>query len=164
MSYEVLRRARIRFDIALLLAFRLWFRKLLSSGEPWLLFVYMDASPQWRGRELFVASIDVVRIVDGERLCSRHLLPLINLGTSYRSAYGKTWAFLWMLVLVCGGQYNMLRSVPERIRSFTTDLGTEFLVRDVGDFLIPFMRCFGCLVHTSPSPRDRQKHRMPSSA
>ena len=40
----------------------------------------------------------------------------------------------------------MLRSVLERIRSFTTDLGTEFLVRDVGDFLIPFMRCIGARV------------------
>ena len=51
-----------------------------------------------------------------------------------------------MLVLVCGGNYKMLRSVLERIRSFTTDLGTEFLVRDVGDFLIPFMRCIGARV------------------
>ncbi len=40
----------------------------------------------------------------------------------------------------------MLRSVLERIRSFTTDLGTGFLVRDVGDFLIPFMRCIGARV------------------
>ena len=129
-----------------MLAFRLWFQNLLSSGVPWFLFVYMDASPQWRGRELFAASIDVVRIVDGERLYSRHLLPLINLGTAYRSAYGKTWAFLWMLVLVGGGKYSMLRSVLESIRSFTTDLGTEFLVRDFGDFLIPFMRCTGARV------------------
>ena len=105
-SYDVLRRTRIRFDIALMLAFRLWFQNLISSGVPFFLFVYMDASPQWRGRELFAASIDVVRIVDGERLYSRHLLPLINLGTAYRSSYGKTWAFLWMLVLVCGGKYN----------------------------------------------------------
>ena len=54
LSYEVLRRARIRFDITLMLVFRLWFRSLLSSGEPWFLFVYMDASPQWRGRDFLL--------------------------------------------------------------------------------------------------------------
>ncbi len=44
LSYEVLRRARIRFDIALMLAFRVWSRNLVSYGEPWFLFVSMDAS------------------------------------------------------------------------------------------------------------------------
>ena len=27
-----------------------------------------------------------------------------------------------------------------------------------------YNRCIGCLLYTSPSPRDRQKSRMPSSA
>ena len=35
-------------------------------------------------------------------------------------------------------------------------------------FMIVFLSCFGvpyaCLLYTSPSPRDRQKSRMPSSA
>ena len=29
---------------------------------------------------------------------------------------------------------------------------------------LPFMKKHGCLLYTSPSPRDRQKSRMPSSA
>lgn len=33
-SYDVLRRTRIRFDITLMLAFRLWFQNLISSGVP----------------------------------------------------------------------------------------------------------------------------------
>ena len=29
---------------------------------------------------------------------------------------------------------------------------------------LPIMKMIGCLLYTSPSPRDRQKSRMPSSA
>ena len=36
--------------------------------------------------------------------------------------------------------------------------------RGAGKFLKPFNTKGGCLLYTSPSPRDRQKSRMPSSA
>ena len=47
---------------------------------------------------------------------------------------------------------------------FIDDLREEF----VRDYVFPMMRSNalyeGCLLYTSPSPRDRQKSRMPSSA
>ena len=38
--------------------------------------------------------------------------------------------------------------------------------REVGNVLyyLPTVLVYGCLLYTSPSPRDRQKSRMPSSA
>ena len=42
--------------------------------------------------------------------------------------------------------------------------------QQVGDFMLARLiewgidRIYGCLLYTSPSPRDRQKSRMPSSA
>ena len=36
--------------------------------------------------------------------------------------------------------------------------------RQYADFVIGVFRAYGCLLYTSPSPRDRQKSRMPSSA
>ena len=65
-----------------------------------------------------------------------------------------------VIVLDFGGQYNQLvaRRVREcnvycEIYSYKTDLEK-----------IKEMNPKGCLLYTSPSPRDRQKSRMPSSA
>ena len=35
-----------------MLAYQFWFRTLIDSDAVWYMYVYMDASPQWRGREL----------------------------------------------------------------------------------------------------------------
>ena len=138
-SYETLRRARLQLDLMAMLTFRHWFRTLVDSGsDSWCLYLHMDASPQWRGRELFAATVDIVRIGD-EKPYSRHLLPLVNLGAAFRTVQGKAWALLWMITLVVGPEYNLLRVFLGKVRSITTDLGGEFLVRDLGDTLIPFL-------------------------
>ena len=38
------------------------------------------------------------------------------------------------------------------------------LKRKPANVVMKYMQDFGCLLYTSPSPRDRQKSRMPSSA
>ena len=146
---EVLRRSRIRFDITMMLAYRQWFRLLVDSSDDWSLFAYTDASPQWRGRELFASSLDFIRFSGGSRELVRILLPLVNIGSEYRTVAGKTFAFLWQLVLVVGPCYRSLRAVLQRIRSFTTDLGGEFMLRDVNDCLIGFLRSLSAVVPRS---------------
>ena len=46
---------------------------------------------------------------------------------------------------------------PRHADLFATDIDRETLIKYIDRFLI-------CLLYTSPSPRDRQKSRMPSSA
>ena len=130
----------------MMLAYRQYFKMLLESGEDFAIFVFMDASPQWRGRELYAASIDLIRYSGDVREVHHMLLPLLNLGSHHRTVAGKTWALLWMLILIVGPEYWSLRGILRRIRSFTTDLGGEFLVRDVKDSLIGFMRAVGARV------------------
>ena len=155
--YDVLRKARIRFDMMMMLAFRFWLADLIASEEKWALYVYMDASPQWRGRELYAATIDVVR-PDNAKKYSRHLLPIINLGVGYRSVLGKGWALLWMLALITGPKYENMRAVLKHIRSITTDLGAEFAVRDLPDCLIGFLRSLGSL---TPAAASREEFLFP---
>ena len=141
--YDTLRRARIRLDLVAMLAFRFGIRTLLLSGIEFALFVFIDASPQWRGRELYGGTLDIVVYREEGPSYSRHLLPVLNLGTLYRTTYGKTVGLLWMLVLMIGPDYSTLRSVLMRIRALATDLGVAFRIRDSPDFLVPYLRSLG---------------------
>ena len=69
-------------------------------------------------------------------------------------------------------------SKPEEIREFLSDYGIQFEQWDVAgrltedatdeqilaEYAPEIQRLKDCLLYTSPSPRDRQKSRMPSSA
>ena len=46
--------------------------------------------------------------------------------------------------------------------NFQNDLGADSL--DTVELVMALEEAFDCLLYTSPSPRDRQKSRMPSSA
>ena len=111
---------------------------------------------------------------------------------SYESFISRTWALvvvsaailgtviaLWMLVYVfqkiCDGTLN-----GNQVMGVLLLIGVMCLFASVVPWLLPpnetvcatrhFMHplllvlCFSCLLYTSPSPRDRQKSRMPSSA
>ena len=59
-----------------------------------------------------------------------------------------------------GGTY-----LPRKFKVAVTvpgDNSVDLLTQDIG--LVAFADANGCLLYTSPSPRDRQKSRMPSSA
>ena len=55
---------------------------------------------------------------------------------------------------------NSDRLLDEKVRGISIDLG--FAHRDLGNGLI--LNFIDCLLYTSPSPRDRTRSRMPSSA
>ena len=50
-------------------------------------------------------------------------------------------------------EWGQWETLAEKMKS----IGTDFVID-------PYIRFKGCLLYTSPSPRDRQKSRMPSSA
>ena len=63
-----------------------------------------------------------------------------------------------------------LSGIPQRPRHRPVVQSPYRTVHEAAEFLrlspqtMNNMRCKGCLLYTSPSPRDRQKSRMPSSA
>ena len=71
---------------------------------------------------------------------------------------------LWSNVLTLDPlKFTDLETYPERVREAQAKTGlTEAIV--TGTAAIDGTQCVLCLLYTSPSPRDRQKSRMPSSA
>ena len=62
------------------------------------------------------------------------------------------------------------RNVPTRERGLmgrkTREKGEKYVFQKLSNigYYVPILRYWTCLLYTSPSPRDRQKSRMPSSA
>ena len=133
--YDTLRRARYVLDVVCMLIWREWF---LASDPDLYFHLFTDASPQWRGQELFATTIDVLA-ADGSRV-QRCLMPVVNIGKTMADAGGKTFAILWKIMLLVGPYYTRLRSFCNRVRSTTTDLGVERLVHRSADILPEFCR------------------------
>ena len=63
-------------------------------------------------------------------------------------------------------EFMISKSIPKLNGDFSAidiGCGNGWLVRKLNTFE-NCLQCSGCLLYTSPSPRDRQKSRMPSSA
>ena len=77
-----------------------------------------------------------------------------------------TWIIMAILIGVAAALNKQLKPVPSRFQGFIETVYQYFWTmalevtgrRDVAKDIMP------CLLYTSPSPRDRQKSRMPSSA
>ena len=70
----------------------------------------------------------------------------------------------WLSVIDCEdmSEVNIKIITPKEMRNFNKLYKNEDKVSDILAF--PNAISFNCLLYTSPSPRDRQKSRMPSSA
>lgn len=68
---------------------------------------------------------------------------MVQVGCFHRDLKGKTYAFLWQVVLLTGANYFAMRAYLGRIRSLTTDFGTEHLMRDAPDWLAEFLTTIG---------------------
>jgi hypothetical protein len=140
-NYGTMRRARVHLDATACLLFRRFYESL--SWELVWLHVYTDASPQWRGKELFASSFDLFSYATSTVFYQRRLFPHIGLGFNMYSAIGKCFSLLWQIFLVAGPTYLGMRSFCNRIGSFITDFGTEHVLPNFRDILIPFMQYIG---------------------
>ena len=61
------------------------------------------------------------------------------------------------------GLWLFLITIPYWVNLLIRTVSMKFLIRDTGPFN-QFLMSIGCLLYTSPSPRDRTRSRMPSSA
>ena len=97
-----------------------------------------------------------------------------HLGLSRRqflqTSCGMATAFLAMNEIYGGGVFNVSNAEardPELTLARTNELSGQFIFDDQTHFLrddFPHDAILGCLLYTSPSPRDATLSRMPSSA
>ena len=62
------------------------------------------------------------------------------------------------------GQFGLKAMAPERITARQIEAARRALTRHMKRAGRVWIRIFPCLLYTSPSPRDRTRSRMPSSA
>ena len=119
-----------------MLAWRAMWREMIrqSVGHT-ALYLWIDSSPQLRGVELHAGTCD---LFDGD-FNRRWLLPVVALPEDSWDATGKTIALLWTVLLVVGPTLPALRSFLGRVRSITTDQGTERKVVAMPDVLPEFL-------------------------
>ena len=153
-GYELLRRSRPRFDVAMLLAYQERFSREGADRDKVTYFLWLGASPQWRGRELLAGSIDERRELPSGLRRERRMLPLLHVGGLLRTVEGKTYALLWMLVLQLGPRYHALRAFLSCVQSMTTDYGAEHKIIDGPDVLIPFLRSIGAALPLDCAPAE----------
>ena len=126
---DVTRRAGIRLDVA---AHADHLKSLCASASAWHLFLFLDASPQWRGRELWAATMNSTATL------ARSLVAVAgaDFGLQLRhSSKDKVHALPWQLALVAGPDYDVPRQVLLRVHSVTMDPGVEFQLRVAQDCL-----------------------------
>lgn len=131
VGYETLREARVRADCVAMGLHRQWFRHLGASAQ---VVIYCDASPQWRGLELFATSFDVW---DGSAF-HRRLAPVLSLERTQYDAAGKMSALLWQIWLMAGPRLEDIVRFCGMVRAVVTDQGTERMLANMGDAIGPF--------------------------
>jgi hypothetical protein len=138
----------------------LW-RKYFSTMdmESTFLYLFIDASPQWRGTELFASSIDVIQFSE-PYLFQRRLMPQIRIARHLYTTVGKTVSVLYQLFLMFGTDYQTMRTACDNVAGLTTDLGTERRVPESKDILIPFLKMMGVFI---PKWAKRQEYLFPKA-
>ena len=146
-----LRKARVRLDCSSMVALqRFW--KTLDLQLIWIQ-LYIDASPQARGLELFTATFDLLFNV-AEPFIQRRLFPQVHIGRSLYTLRGKAIATLWVIFLVIGPSYFDLRNFCDHVTGITTDMGTEFGLYLMHDILIPFCHLLKIHVPRGCGPQE----------
>ena len=139
VNAETLRQARVRVDCVAMLVYRLFYKHLAESLEHASclnVYLFADASPQWRGAELFASTFE---LFDGVTFI-RKLLPVVSLSKTQLDAIGKCLALLWQIFLVVGPLTFWIRHFCKRVRAITTDMGVERLVVDMPDCVSELMQ------------------------
>ena len=142
LGRDLLRKSRIRLDVACMLVFRSCFASLPMKDVS--INIWIDASRQWRSRELLASSFDlVVAQGDGAPKFGRRLFPMLRVGIVSRIAIGKCAALLWQIWLLVGPVFAHSRAFLQNVVSITTEQGTERLLADLLDLLPAFYKYIG---------------------
>ena len=148
IHHDMLLKARTQMDLDCMMIWRQYF--LIFDFETTFFYLSIDAGPQWRGKELFASSIDVLHF--GEPfLFQRRLMPQIQIARHMYGLLGKTIAVMWQLWPLFGPSYSRMRRACNNVAGITSDLGTERQVPDYKDILTPFL----CMVSV-PTPQSLQ--------
>lgn len=146
VSREMLRQSRTRLDsVAMLVHRRLMaatFSGQRSTGVRF--FIFIDASPQWRGCELFATSLDTVDAQAGP--CSTRLLPVVSLDACGTDGLGKVMALLWQVFLCVGPSWAAMKQFLHHVQGIVSDMGTERAAADFPDLLDLFFEIIDCPV------------------
>ena len=116
-----MRKARVKIDMVACLLVRDYWKEMVAARRHWSSCVFTDSSPQWRGKEMIVTSIEL----HGNPFIDppfQLMLPLIHIGSDMLGLAGKTFALLWQCFLLVGPSWSRLLHFTERVISFTTDL------------------------------------------
>jgi hypothetical protein len=134
---ETLRKARVHLDCTAMVLFRMFFRTL-DLSRLWI-FLFIDASPQARGLELFAATFDIFFTTDHPWF-KRRLFPQVHIGRNCYTLIGKTVATLWLVFLQVGPNFVDMRDFCDHVTGITTDFGTEHGIAYFRDILPAFCR------------------------
>ena len=81
----------------------------------------------------------------------------------FKHLFSTVIVVLFAVVLAACSHHTPVESKKDST-GYTPDPATEYLVTQYADATGVQGTFYTCLLYTSPSPRDRQKSRMPSSA
>jgi hypothetical protein len=130
----------------------------LDADSLWI-FLFADASPQFRGRELFAATFDMY--IFGETMFfRRRKFTQIAVSRNMLTLLGKVTALLWQIFLQVGPHYEGIRRFCDRVGGVTTDMGVEKDIADYRDVLIPFLHHLGVRI---PRSAITQEHLFPNA-
>jgi hypothetical protein len=155
-NYEQQRTGRTRIDAAAMLLFRKFWRSLNLYATS--VFIFVDASPQDRGMELYAASFDLMHVTPNGNRYERRLFPAINIGRLLFGVLGKTMTLVYQIFLQVGPRYEDIRNVCDSVGGITTDMGMEMRIPDHHDILIPWCKFMKIHVPTTAQP---QQHLFP---
>ena len=139
MNRETLRRARVRLDCVAMLIVRAFMAMLTPDSVS--LHLFIDESPQKRGRMLLASSLDVCHRVHEMRL----LLPSVCLARGCLGTLGKLAGLVWQLFLSIG---------MTQLRAFCDASGALPLAWVPSAFWQPLTTTSNCCCATSAAPRS----------
>ena len=146
IHHDTLRKARVKAVCVANLLWRQWLDSKIEQGCEVDFYIHCDSSSQWRGLELFCATID---IVCGDVYYRRQLPLCEQLG---KDAVCKVLTLLWLLFLMFGPDVRRLLYVCNHVVAIITDMGTERLMYGIASVFEEFYMLLG---HPPiPRPQD----------
>ena len=92
---DTLRQARVRCDVASMRLNRSLWTQMVKQPTLVDIYLFADASPQWRGAELFAGQMEILM----GTYFKKSFLPRVTISRSMLSAVGKAFGLIWQVFL-----------------------------------------------------------------